>query len=729
MTERYIDINESIFAKCGDRVSEILATVADRYVGSNPPHPMTYRAFCADGILKKHDYSYNFNLTERFPSLENGQLVYAWCKYWSDAEAPLNFILYCYGPLILYANGAQIYKANIADELNPKRRTVVTVPMNKGWNHLVFQFTKTEAGCGGSLGPGSYKSNPVHFLAPSPERSGHEGWIYSEPQNAVWSELPGEGSTEADHGVTWYPKLQWNAAEQENNPIARIFGKLEGAYALAWTKLRSFSQQVREVELTGCAAGKIAVYLDGDLKCTVDKAGAFRVGLSLSYGEHDLTVQSFGSGEAVGFKLDSLPDGVQLVEPYPVHGSKDAWLYLGPFAAHETVPDLADSLRSLVETEAGGTFWRLDQPNTWVRPFTENALFGKWNYPLGVTLYGMLQTGKLLERDDLLQYVYKHVETCTRLYGYALWDKEQYGASGVLNTLATLDSLDDCGSFGATMLLALQEQKLEGAERIADVIADYISTGQERLPDGELYRKPRHVDFPNATLWCDDLYMSVPYLCRCYQRTGEISFLEDAANQFIQFKKRLYIPELQIMSHVYDFGIDKPTRIAWGRGNGWVLFSLSELLAVLPENHGQRAELIQFFNELCEGYLRLQGVSGLWHQVLTEPESYEETSCTSMFLYAYARGVRYGWITDTEKYIAAIHKGWNGMARISIDKFGNVYGVCRGSGYSYSVGYYKDDLSWLLNDTHGIGIVLLAGIEVLQLERHLAAGKTGAAAV
>ncbi|MFH5181907.1 hypothetical protein ACHHV8_04310 [Paenibacillus sp. TAB 01] len=97
MSERYIDINESIFAKCGDRVSEILATVADRYVGNNPPHPMAYRAFCADGILKKHDYSYDFNLTERFPGLRNGQIVYAWCKYWSDVEQPLNFILYCYG--------------------------------------------------------------------------------------------------------------------------------------------------------------------------------------------------------------------------------------------------------------------------------------------------------------------------------------------------------------------------------------------------------------------------------------------------------------------------------------------------------------------------------------------------------------------------------------------------------------------------------------------------------
>lgn len=155
-------------------------------------------------------------------------------------ETPLNFILHCYGPLILYANGQPIYKANIADELNPKRRTVVTIQMKKGWNHLVFQFTKTEAGCGGSLGPGSYKSNPIHFLAPSPERFGHEGWIYTAPQDHVWRELPGEGSTEADHDIAWYPKLTWSEAERANNPVARIFGELSDRYVLAWTKLRSF---------------------------------------------------------------------------------------------------------------------------------------------------------------------------------------------------------------------------------------------------------------------------------------------------------------------------------------------------------------------------------------------------------------------------------------------------------------------------------------------------------
>lgn len=719
MAERYIDEHESIYAAGQHKVSHTLATIADRFVGNHPPHPMKARAFCADGIVKKHNYCYDFNMVQRFPELRNGQYVYAWSKFWSDQAAQMTFHLYCYGPVQFYANGVRLYKATISEELNDRLKIPVTVSLNKGWNHFVLLFTKTQAGCGGAFGPSSFKSNPIHVLAPTPERSGHEGWIYSAPQDAMWEQLPGPGTNEADSGIEWYPKLAWSEAEQALSPLARIYGDQPGRYAVAWTKLDCSWREPVSIALTGSAAGSFELYINGEKKHIQQEAGAFSVSLLLSFGTHDLLIRCTGACGDWGFRLDELPAGVALQAPHHVEGSRDEWMYAGPFAAADPLPEAAEALSALLEAEGGSTFWRLDQPHTWVRLFVENALFGKWNYPLGVTLYGMLQTGKLLEREDVLAYVRKHIETCTKLYRYAVWDKAQFGASGVLNTLATLDSLDDCGSFGATMLLTLAEHPLEGADEVAELVADYICNRQERLPTGALYRKPRLADFTHETIWCDDLYMSVPFLCRYYHRTKDIRYIDDAANQFIQFKKLMYVPELQIMSHVYDLTLDKPTMVAWGRGNGWVLFSLSELLAAMPEAHEKRAELLHFFNELCEGYLRLQGVNGMWHQVLTDAESYEETSCTSMFLYAFARGVRFGWLSDSERYIEAIRRGWEGMTRISIDKFGNVYGVCRGSGYSFNGDYYKHDLSWLLNDTHGIGIVLLAGIEVLQIEQWL----------
>ncbi|MFC5651599.1 hypothetical protein ACFPYJ_21260 [Paenibacillus solisilvae] len=44
--------------------------------------------------------------------------------------------------------------------------------------------------------------------------------------------------------------------------------------------------------------------------------------------------------------------------------------------------------------------------------------------------------------------------------------------------------------------------------------------------------------------------------------------MDEAAKQFLLYKKYLYMPEYQIMSHVYHVGKRQPTRTPWGRGNG-----------------------------------------------------------------------------------------------------------------------------------------------------------------
>jgi len=39
--------------------------------------------------------------------------------------------------------------------------------------------------------------------------------------------------------------------------------------------------------------------------------------------------------------------------------------------------------------------------------------------------------------------------------------------------------------------------------------------------------------FHEDTMWADDLYMSVPFLCRYYQLTGKEKYIDDAARQFL----------------------------------------------------------------------------------------------------------------------------------------------------------------------------------------------------
>jgi unsaturated rhamnogalacturonyl hydrolase len=707
----YFRRNDSIHAKLDQDVEAILTTISNKYIGSNPAHPITYRAFCKNGFLRGKDYRYIMNLDERFPEARDGQWVYAWVKLWSDEPKELVLGLNCNGPVQFYLNQGLVFKSSILEETNPKRRTNFRVKLEKGWNHFILQFMKTPSGFGGIFGTGSFKRFPLHFLVPLENRAGQEGWVYTEPLDRELDELPDEGMFETDFSFKWLPNLSW---DHHTPQLVRIFGVQKNKLAIGWTKISAKKPGSQTCILNGENNGPIELFVNGESVYKSVHDGKFQVSLELPYGEHDVVVKSICHGENWGFGLEG--ENFQL--PVPIEGVHDVWLYTGFFSPN-AIPPLNELLKlnSLVESENGPTYWRLDMPVTWVRPYLENSLFGKWDYPLGVTLYGLLQTGKELNRQDILDYVLKHIETCTSFYQYSLWDRKQYGAAGINTQLSAIDSLDDCGSFGATMLAANKLSPIHAAGDVAKDIREYITTKQDRLPNQALYRSFGSVEFMKDTVWCDDLYMSTPFLCRYYEETGDSAYLDDAVNQFLCYKELLFIPETKIMSHVYDFKFDTATGVPWGRGNGWVIFSLSELLAVLPESHPQREKLLTFFREISEGFLALQGENGLWHQVLSDPKSYEETSCTSMFIYAFSRGIRYGWLKDPEEYIEAVFRGFEGLSKVGIDKWGNVYGVCQGSGYAFTIDYYKNDLTWILNDTHGIGIVLLSGIETLRLKK------------
>jgi rhamnogalacturonyl hydrolase YesR len=312
-------------------------------------------------------------------------------------------------------------------------------------------------------------------------------------------------------------------------------------------------------------------------------------------------------------------------------------------------------------------------------------------------------------------YAEAHVRQSLRTLNYAFFDREHFGGSSAVHHLLTsLDSLDDCGSFGALVLEAAKDRDIGACRQAAELTGDFILRRQDRLEDGAFFRKNLMHRFHNGTLWADDLYMSVPFLCRYAAFKKDPAILDDAASQFEGFRKLLYMEDKKLMAHVYDFNRNMNTGIPWGRGNGWTAFSLSELLMVLPQTHPRRDFLLGFFRDLCAGFLACQDESGIWRQVLDMPSSYPETSCTAMFICAFARGIRFGWL-DLPGYREAAERAWKALERCSIDKAGNIHGVCRGSEFAFNNRYYAEHLLPRLNDTHGIGIVLLAGTEILKL--------------
>lgn len=725
----YFDDDLSIYRKQADNIGGIIQTIIQRYMGENPPHPLTYRAYCQKGIKRTRDYRYDFCLDEIFPEAAPETKVYAWAKLWSERETDLDLAVSGYGPIRVFCNGREVFKSNIINERFSDYKSIVKVRLEAGWNNFVLRFIKTRAGFGGLFGPASPKSLPLHFVMASREREGQEGWLFSQPVADEIKEMPLIGASEKESGLIWNPNSEWGEPEQRSGQLRRIFGLETDCAAIGWVKAYFIHPGVSEYLLQGSCTGPLQIFIGADEVFHTERSGAFKEIIKAPYGKEDLIVICECSGPDWGFQLNLLhgSEPVSLSSPVPVQGGRGPWFYLGPFQVGD-LPELSELCRMdrIFQGKNTACYWRLDQPDVWIRPYLENRNFGKWNYPLGVTLYGLLQAGRFLDSSAIIDYVVKHVDLAVSMFHYAFWDQERYGAAGMLHSLTTIDSLDDCGSFGSLMLEASRHFQKKECYEIADFIADFISNKQDRLEDGAFYRKHSFHSFMADTLWADDLYMSVPFLCRYYQLTGLTKYLDDAARQLLQYRRYLYLPELKIMSHVYDIKIGKATGVPWGRGNGWVAFSFSELLAVLPKNHPDRPELLQIFNDLCEGLLALQDETGMWHQVLTDAQSYLETSCTAMFIYAFSRGVRFGWLHDPERYLQAAIKGWHGLTRIAVDEQGNIYGVCRGSGFSFTVDYYKNDLSWILNDTHGIGIVILAGVELLKTNQALAEAQANA---
>lgn len=706
----YFDDSRSIYAYESDKPKAIISALAHRFMGQNLEHDLYYRAYTNNGIVRTTDYRYRVDFNEIFPEAVDKDCVWAFSKFWSDGPSAVGFTVNCFGPMVMYVNGEIVYKSDIFKERYSETGVRVDLPLKQGWNDIRIRFQKTKAGFGGQFGTWIGKWD-AYVLMPTEERDGQEGWVFTDLVSDCYEPQFEVGMSEYDFDVKLFPEREWSSVEGKQ--MTRMFGAPRGKYAMAWT--RAMFDEVGTHDYMFHTTGDAVIYLDAQEVKVVSGAEDFT--LAIPFGQHDIMVKCVCDKDDWGFTLDI--DEIELESGPGVKGANgDPWTYIGPFDADFDFPfDAAMKMHEVI----GGTYWRVDLPDTYVRPYNENTLFGRWNYPLGVTLYGMLHTALILDNQDMKDYLRDHIQLCVDTFDYALWDKEQYGgATSIHNLLTSIDSLDDCGSFASCMLETAKYLDIKGYEKIADYVGDYIFNKQSRLEDGCFFRKEQMHSFHNMTMWADDLYMSVPFLSRYYKLTGDQKYADDAARQFFGFKKRLFMPEENIMSHVYDFKYDTKTNVPWGRGNGWVVFSMTELLEVLPENHEKREGLIEMLNTLCSGYLALQDDDGMWHQVLNDHESYTETSCTSMFIYAFSRGIRFGWLKDPEKYVKAIYKAWKAIAKTSVDADGNVYGVCRGSEFSFIPDYYKYELSWNLNDTHGTGIVMLAGIEVIRLNDYLA---------
>lgn len=365
----------------------------------------------------------------------------------------------------------------------------------------------------------------------------------------------------------------------------------------------------------------------------------------------------------------------------------------------------------VIDTATGRPITDLTKPTKTAGIDMRDGEFNDWTYSMGVAMAGMLHASDVTGDKAFEQYTRKNFQFIFDHLEYFRAQAKEFGPQpGGLRRLMEFHELDDCGAIGAALIKFYKRDKDPRYKAVIDLIAEFISSRMQRMPDGTLARPRPHP----VSVWSDDMYMSVPFLAQMGDLTGDRKYFDDAAKQVIQYADRLMSPATGLFDHSWFAHEPVDPHFYWGRGAGWALMATAELLSVLPENHPQRTQVLEIYRRGAQGAAALQSGTGLWHQLLDKNDSYLETSASAMFTFAIARGVNRGWLQPV--YAPVAQAGWRAVEqRVRPD--GTIDGTCVQTTAAYDAVYYYNRPTDV-KAMQGFGAVLMAGAEVTSLLRN-----------
>jgi len=213
--------------------------------------------------------------------------------------------------------------------------------------------------------------------------------------------------------------------------------------------------------------------------------------------------------------------------------------------------------------------------------------------------------------------------------------------------------------------------------------------------------------FHENTFVADDLYMKRAFFMPVLPADRRTPIHRRCRAAVPRVKKYLFIPELKIMSHVYDFQTADGHRRAVGTRE-----RLDDLLALRTARRaaGKTSVASGVGRVLPRTVRGLPGTPGCDRHVAPgphPPDSYPETSCTSMITCAFARGIPIRMARSSPPTPRRSSRRGRRSTRLRSTKAGNIHGVCRGSEFSFTPEYYKQELLWNLKrharDRHRAG--------------------------
>ena len=371
---------------------------------------------------------------------------------------------------------------------------------------------------------------------------------------------------------------------------------------------------------------------------------------------------------------------------------------------------------------------------TWPDPATIDPAKNGWEYNTGIVLFGMSKV-----------YEATHDPPLPRLHpalGRRLRERAGRARLGpVAGRTTSTTSSPACSSCSSTSRPGLPKYK---------AAAETVREAFDKIPknaDGGFWHKGIH---PNE-MWIDGIYMGEPFLVRYGQLFGDAAFGNDMAvvpgdagrRALPRSEDRPAVPRL---GPGPERGVgrseDGPLAVIWGRGMGWYVMAMVDILERLPAAHPGYPRLLDLLKKNVAGLASVQDPkTGLWFQVLDQPSltgNWLEHSSSGMFIYAIRKAVRLKLVDP--KYGAVADRAWKGLqATFEKDAAGRPVFTEAVQG----MGVQKDAAGYLAiprlkNSTHGLMAVQIAASEMerrarrrtcfTRLARRVAAGRGRAGA-
>jgi len=231
-------------------------------------------------------------------------------------------------------------------------------------------------------------------------------------------------------------------------------------------------------------------------------------------------------------------------------------------------------------------------------------------------------------------------------------------------------------------------------------------------------------------LWDDTIFMIGQYLLAMYEATGEEKYLDELAKQIRLHRDKLQVKEWGLWVHGWDMAgrghcmfcsqmgwADKATyRSAemWGRGNGWIIVTLSDALAIIPRDNPLWEEMAGYLKEMIVHLPELQDQkTGHWYQLPVrkdEPKNFIESSCTAMFAYGITSALQLGIVNDGA-YKSSIANAYRGLRQYSLvpksDRYLITQNICTATCIGDKNYYFKRAVQ--KGKPYGIGMFIQFG--------------------